>query len=81
VAAEIVQDDDIARREGRGQQHVRPKEIRRLDPGKPRNLPESELERYCEIIAALKLQRSLDRLVKFVAEDPRPSYGIVSECF
>ena len=36
------------------QQHVRPKPIRRVDRGKPRKLPASELERYCEIIAALE---------------------------
>jgi hypothetical protein len=40
------------------QQHVRPKSIRRVDRGKPRKLPTSELERYCEIIAALKLRTS-----------------------
>jgi hypothetical protein len=40
------------------QQHVRPKSIRRVDRGKPRKLPASELERYCEIIAALKLRTS-----------------------
>lgn len=40
------------------QQHVRPKPIRRVDRGKPRKLPASELEHYCEIIAALKLRTS-----------------------
>jgi hypothetical protein len=40
------------------QHHVRPKPIRRIDRGKPRKLPASELERYCEIIAALKLRTS-----------------------
>lgn len=40
------------------QQHVRPKPIRRVDRGNPRKLPASELDRYCEIIAALKLRTS-----------------------
>lgn len=40
------------------QHRVRPKPIRRVDRGKPRKLPASELERYCEIIAALKLRTS-----------------------
>ena len=40
------------------QQHVRPKPIRRVDRGKPRKLSASELERYCEIIADLKLRTS-----------------------
>jgi hypothetical protein len=40
------------------QHHVRPKPIRRVDRGKPRKLPTSELERYCEIITALKLRTS-----------------------
>ncbi|MTH95270.1 DDE-type integrase/transposase/recombinase [Roseibium sp. RKSG952] len=34
----------------------RPKPLRRSDRGRPRGLPEKELERYCEIIAALKIR-------------------------
>ena len=30
--------------------------VQRTDHGKPRTLPESELERYCELVAALKLR-------------------------
>ncbi len=37
-------------------QVVRPKAIRRADRGKPRKLPTAELERFCEVIAALKLR-------------------------
>lgn len=37
-------------------QPLRPKSVRRADRGQPRSLPVSELERYCEIIAALKLR-------------------------
>ena len=35
---------------------VRPKAIRRADRGKPRKVEAAELERYCEVIAALKLR-------------------------
>lgn len=38
------------------QESVRPKPVRRIDRGQPRKIPLSELERYCEIIAALKLR-------------------------
>jgi hypothetical protein len=41
-------------------QHLRPKSVRRADRGQPRKLSLPELERYCEIIAALKL-RSTNR--------------------
>jgi hypothetical protein len=37
-------------------QHLRPKSVRRADRGQPRKLSLPELERYCEIIAALKLR-------------------------
>jgi transposase len=37
-------------------QVVRPKAIRRADRGKPRKLSTAELERFCEVIAALKLR-------------------------
>jgi hypothetical protein len=37
-------------------QHLRPKAIRRADRGQPRKLGIAEMERYCEIIAALKLR-------------------------
>jgi putative transposase len=37
--------------------HVnKPRSAHRADHGKPRKLPRSELERYCELIAALKLR-------------------------
>lgn len=35
---------------------ARPRAMRRADSGKPRVLPKSQLERYCEIIAAIKLR-------------------------
>jgi hypothetical protein len=34
----------------------RPKGLRRADRGSPRALPGEELERYCEIVAALKVR-------------------------
>ena len=34
----------------------RPRALRRADRGQPRKLPVAELERYCEIVAALKLR-------------------------
>jgi hypothetical protein len=34
----------------------RPKGLRRADRGSPRALPRAELERYCEIVAALKVR-------------------------
>ena len=33
-----------------------PKAIRRTDRGKPRKIPAAELERYCEVVAAMKLR-------------------------
>lgn len=38
------------------QQSLRPKALRRADRGKPRKIPAAEMERYCEIVAALKLR-------------------------
>ena len=38
------------------QGHQRPKPVRRADRGRPRKLAATELERACEIIAALKLR-------------------------
>jgi hypothetical protein len=38
------------------QQHVRPKPVRRVDRGQPRTMPADQLERYCEIIAAMKVR-------------------------
>ncbi|WP_086935531.1 DDE-type integrase/transposase/recombinase [Azospirillum sp. B510] len=38
------------------QQHLRPKAVRRADRGKPRKISTAEMERYCEIVAALKLR-------------------------
>lgn len=37
-------------------QHLRPKPVRRVDRGRPRKLALADLERYCEIIATLKLR-------------------------
>ena len=34
----------------------RPRALRRADRGQPRKVPAAELERWCEIIAALKLR-------------------------
>ncbi len=34
----------------------RPRPMRRADRGRPRKMPIAELERWCEIIAALKLR-------------------------
>lgn len=36
----------------------RPKGLRRADRGEPRKIPKAELERYCEVIAALKIRTS-----------------------
>ena len=38
--------------------HLRPKAVRRADRGQPRKLTAPEMERYCEIIAALKIRTS-----------------------
>ena len=40
----------------RGQ--LQPKGLRRADRGEPRRIPRADLERYCEIIAALKIRTS-----------------------
>ncbi|MYF77401.1 MAG: transposase family protein [Acidobacteria bacterium] len=37
---------------------LRPKGLRRSDRGEPRKMPRAELERYCEIVAALKVRTS-----------------------
>ena len=37
-------------------QVLRPKAIRRADRGKPRKIPIAQLERYCEIVAAMKIR-------------------------
>jgi hypothetical protein len=39
-------------------QHVRPKSLRRADCGQTRSLPTADMERYCELIAAIKLRTS-----------------------
>jgi hypothetical protein len=39
-------------------ERLRPRSLRRADHGHPRVMPRAELERYCEIIAALKLRTS-----------------------
>ena len=35
---------------------LKPRVVHRIDHGKPRVLPKSELKRYCELVAALKLR-------------------------
>ena len=40
------------------QSQMRPKAIRRSDSGEPRVMPKSTLERYCEIVAAIKVRTS-----------------------
>jgi hypothetical protein len=47
------------------EQH-RPKGVHRADQGNPRLLPRSELERYCEVIAAMKL-RTLNKKGRHVS--------------
>lgn len=37
---------------------LRPKGLRRVDRGEPRKTPRADMERYCEIIAALKIRTS-----------------------
>ena len=61
---------------------LRPKGLRRADRGEPRKTPRAELERYCEIIAALKIRtsnkqgrklstaRAIDLLENFGIETP-----------
>jgi transposase len=39
-------------------QHSRPKAINRSDSGQPRKLSPTEMELYCEIIAAMKIRTS-----------------------
>ena len=39
-------------------QQMRPKALRRADSGQPRSVPTAEMERYCELIAAIKLRTS-----------------------
>jgi hypothetical protein len=40
------------------QGRLRPKGLRRADRGVPRKIPQDELERFCEVIAALKIRTS-----------------------
>ena len=40
------------------QHHGKPRSVNRVDRGQPRLLPKAELERYLEVIAALKLRTS-----------------------
>jgi hypothetical protein len=35
---------------------LKPRAVHRIDHGTPRLMPKSELERYCELVAALKLR-------------------------
>jgi len=60
-------------------QPPRPKAIRRCDRGHPRKIPLSDLERYCEIIAALKIRTSNKKgrhLSTVRAIELMESYGI-----
>ena len=64
-------------------QGYKPKGVRRADHGKPRKLSRSELNRYCEVIAALKVRtrnkngrhvstvRALEILEKYGIETPQ----------
>ena len=40
------------------QGQLRPKGLRRADRGVPRKIPQGQLERFCEVIAALKIRTS-----------------------
>ena len=37
-------------------EQFRPRSLRRRDRGKPRKLPRQEMERFCELVAAMKLR-------------------------
>lgn len=37
-------------------EQFRPRSLRRRDRGKPRKLPRPEMERFCELVAAMKLR-------------------------
>ena len=39
-------------------EHARPRSLRRADYGMPRVMPKAQMERYCEVIAAIKLRTS-----------------------
>ena len=72
----------------------RPKGLHRRDRGQPRKIPASEMERYCEVIAAMKLRssnqkgrhlstvRALELLCEHGMETPsglvRPAKGLLS---
>ncbi len=74
-------------------QQLRPRALRRADRGQPRKLPAAELERWCEIIAALKLRttnkkgrrlstaRALELMEQHGVETPdglvRPATGLL----
>ncbi len=62
------------------QRFLKPRSVHRADHGKPRILPKSELERYCEWIAALKLRTTSPQKVAvrlMDAERPRPVTGVM----
>ena len=44
----------------------RPKALRRADQGVPRTLPEAEMMRYCEVIAALKI-RTMNKKGRYIS--------------
>lgn len=74
---------------------VKPRAAHRADRGKPRILPKSELERYCELVAALKLRttnkngrhistpRAIELLEKHGVETPdglvKPPPGLLTK--
>jgi len=76
-------------------QHGRPKALRRADSGTPRTLPKAEMERYCEVIAALKVRtcnkkgrhvstaRAIELLEKYGLETPtgfvQPEPGLLNK--
>lgn len=76
-------------------QFQRPKAVRRADRGKPRKMSEQDLERYCEIIAAMKVRtankkgrhlstvRAIELLEKYGVETPdgavQPASGLLTK--
>lgn len=46
---------------GHSASRLRPRALRRADRGQPRKLPAAELERWCEVIAALKLRTTSEK--------------------
>ena len=60
-------------------ERARPKALNRSDRGIPRVLPQTELERYCEVIAALKIRTSNKKgrhLSRGLGLHPRPGRAV-----